>query len=79
MCDKYKTDNMCISGDFNINWLIPCPINNDVISTKFVSCFNDNGLSQVVDFKRRGSHTLNVILCRNFSCLIYAKVIESFS
>ena len=43
----------CISGDFNlpnINWLIACPITNDVITTKFVSCAIDNGLSQVVDF-----------------------------
>ena len=54
MCDKYKTYNICISGDFNlpnINWLIPCPINNDAIATKFISCVIDYGLSQVVDFQ----------------------------
>ena len=42
MCDKYKTYNIRMSSDFNmpnINWLIPCPINNDVIITKFVSCY----------------------------------------
>ena len=58
MHDKYKTYNICISGDFillNINWLIPCSINSDVITTKFVPCVIENGLSQVVDYKIRGS------------------------
>ena len=80
MCGKYKTYNTCISGDFNlptINWHIPSLTNNDVITTsKFVSCVIDNGLSQVVDFKTRGSKTLDLILFHNFSCLIDAKVIE---
>ena len=52
--DKYKTYNICLSGYFNLpkfNWLIPSPINNDVITTKCVSCVIDNILSQVVVFK----------------------------
>ena len=73
--DKYKTCNICISGDFNlpnINWLIHCPINNDEITIKFVSCVFDNGLSH----KTRRSDTLDLNLYRNFSSLIDAKVIE---
>ena len=47
MCNSYKDDCVCISGDFNlphINWQIPSPINNDKHSNVFVECIMSNCL-----------------------------------
>ncbi len=70
ICVQFPSHSIIIAGDFNlpfIDWSVPQPLKNEIITVKFVNFILENSLEQLVNFPTRGSNTLDLVLCRYVS------------
>ena len=54
---------------------MPCPKSNAKLARDFVTCVLDNAFTQYVSFPTRENNFLDLVLCKNLSCIPDVKLV----